>query len=200
MRAAVGGGKSLIPSNAKVAVAGTPIDLPLGHRDEVWSIDHFDTVTVMIADAPRPDEIVLCMAVSDNGRPHPELAAARLQIEHQSPKGIVTRTGVSCRYLRLIDQKMRTCWSIPTYARRLERRHQGYEDTFFIEEVFVKIRGKQHYLWRAVDQDGKVVDVFLQTHRGRNAAKRFFRRLLTRYRDEPRKIVNDKLRSHSVAR
>ena len=48
------------------------------------------------------------------------------------------------------------------YARRLKRRHQGYGDTFYIDEVFVKINGKQHYLWRAVDQDGEVVDVFLQ--------------------------------------
>jgi hypothetical protein len=75
MRAAVGGGKALIPSNAKVAAAGTPIDLPLGHKDEAWSFDHFDTMTVMIADAPRPDEIVLCMAVSDGGRPRPRVGS-----------------------------------------------------------------------------------------------------------------------------
>ncbi len=48
------------------------------------------------------------------------------------------------------------------YAKRLRRRHQGYGDTFFIDEIFVKIQGKQHYLWRAVDQDGEVVDEFLQ--------------------------------------
>ena len=76
MRAAVGGGKALIPSNAKVAPAGTPIDLPLGHKDEAWSFDHFDTMTVMVADAPRPDEIVLCMAVADGGRPHPRVGSA----------------------------------------------------------------------------------------------------------------------------
>jgi hypothetical protein len=75
MRAAVGGGKALIPSNAKVAAAGVPIDLPLGHKDESWSFDHFDTVTVMVADAPRPDEIVLCMAVTDGGRPHPRVGS-----------------------------------------------------------------------------------------------------------------------------
>jgi hypothetical protein len=73
MRAAVGGGKALIPSNAKVAAAGVAIDLPLGHKDEAWSFDHFDTISVMIADAPRPDEIVLCMAVSDGPRPHPRV-------------------------------------------------------------------------------------------------------------------------------
>ena len=76
MRAAVGGGKALIPSNAKVAAAGAPIDLPLGHKDDPWSFDHFDTISVMIADAPRPDEIVLCMAVADGGRPHPRVGSA----------------------------------------------------------------------------------------------------------------------------
>lgn len=71
MRAAVDGGQALIPSNVKVAAPGTPIDLPLGHKDEAWSFDHFDTMTVMVPDAPRPDEIVLCMAVADGGRPNP---------------------------------------------------------------------------------------------------------------------------------
>ncbi len=78
MRAAVGGGKALIPSNAKVAAVGASIDLPLGHKDEAWSFDHFDTMTVMVADAPRPDEIVLCMAVADGGRPHPRLGSRPL--------------------------------------------------------------------------------------------------------------------------
>ncbi len=75
MRAAVGGGKALIPSNAKVAAAGASIDLPLGHKDEAWSFDHFDTMTVMLSDAPRPDEIVLLMAVADGGRPHPRVGS-----------------------------------------------------------------------------------------------------------------------------
>jgi hypothetical protein len=75
MRAAVGGGKALIPSNTKVAAPGTPIDLPLGHKDEAWSFDHFDTMTVMVADAPHPDEIMLCMAVSDGPRPHPRVGS-----------------------------------------------------------------------------------------------------------------------------
>ncbi len=76
MRAAVGGGKSLIASNVKVAAMGTPIDLPLGHKDDGWSFDHFDTMTVMVADAPRPDEIVRCMAVADGARPHPRVGNA----------------------------------------------------------------------------------------------------------------------------
>jgi transposase-like protein len=51
------------------------------------------------------------------------------------------------------------------YTRRLKRKHRGYGDTFFIDEVYIKINGKQHYLWRAVDQDGEVVDVYLQPRR-----------------------------------
>ena len=75
MRAAVGGGQSVIPSNCKVAAMGTPIDIPLGHKDEPWSFDHFDTMTVMVADAPRTDEILVCMAVADGGRTHPRVGS-----------------------------------------------------------------------------------------------------------------------------
>ena len=78
MRAAVGGGEAIIPSNVKVGVAGTPIDVPLGHKDNVWSFDHFDTMTVMVHDAPRPDEIVVAMAIADGGRPRPRVGKARI--------------------------------------------------------------------------------------------------------------------------
>jgi len=87
----------------------------------------------------------------------------------------------------------------PKYANRLKRKHQGYGDTFFIDEVFVKIGGKQHYLWRAVDQDGEVIDMFLQKRRDGAAAKRFFKRILEKHRREPRKITTDKLKSYGVA-
>ena len=59
----------------------------------------------------------------------------------------------------------------PGVARRLRRKHAGFGDTYFLDEVFVKIDGKQRYLWRAVDQDGEVVDVYLQARRDANAAK-----------------------------
>ncbi len=81
----------------------------------------------------------------------------------------------------------------------MKRKYHGCGDTFFIDEVFIKIDGKQHYLWRAVDQDGEVVDVYLQKRRDGAAAKRFFKRLLKIHQDEPRKIVTDKLRSYGVA-
>ncbi|GGG38320.1 hypothetical protein GCM10010964_27530 [Caldovatus sediminis] len=68
MRAAIGGGKAVIPSNVKVAAAGATLDLPLGRKDDAWSFAHFDTITIGIADAPRPDEIVVAMAIADGGR------------------------------------------------------------------------------------------------------------------------------------
>ena len=85
------------------------------------------------------------------------------------------------------------------YARRLQRKHRGYGDAFYIAEAFLQINGQQHYLWRAVDQDGNVVDAHLQTRRDGAAAMRFFKRLLRVYGSELRKIVTDKLRSCRVA-
>lgn len=87
----------------------------------------------------------------------------------------------------------------PQFARRLRRKHQGYGDTFFIDEVFIEIQGKQHYLWRAVDQDGEVVDAFVQKRRDGKPAKCFFKRLLRKHKGEPRKIATDKLRNYNVA-
>lgn len=78
MRVAVGGGEAIIPSTSKVAAAGSTIDVPLGHKDNVWSFDEIDTVTVCVADAPRPDEIVVVIAVSDGGRPHPRVGKGRI--------------------------------------------------------------------------------------------------------------------------
>jgi hypothetical protein len=78
MRAAVGGGEAIISSNVKVAAAGATIDVPLAHKDNIWAFDYLDTLTVMVADAPRPDEIVVVMAVSDGGRPNPRVGKGRV--------------------------------------------------------------------------------------------------------------------------
>jgi hypothetical protein len=74
MREAIGGGAAIIPSNVKVAAAGTAIDLPFGNKDDVWSFDEIDTMTLMVPGAPRPDEIVVIVALSDGGRPRPRVA------------------------------------------------------------------------------------------------------------------------------
>ncbi|HYC48533.1 MAG TPA: amino acid synthesis family protein [Burkholderiales bacterium] len=78
MRAAIGGGEAIIPSTSKVAAAGAAIDVPLGHKDNVWSFDQIDTVTVCVPDAPRPDEIVVVIALSDGGRPHARVGKGRI--------------------------------------------------------------------------------------------------------------------------
>ena len=73
VRAAVDGGKALMPSNVKVSALGSSIVVPLGHKDEPWSFDHIDTMTLWLPDSPRADEIVLCIAVSDGARAHPRV-------------------------------------------------------------------------------------------------------------------------------
>jgi putative transposase len=121
----------------------------------------------------------------------------RFNLSHRNIEDLMSHRGVEVSY----EAILLWCNKFGSkYAQRLRRQHQGYGDTFFIDEVFVKIQGKQHYLWRAVDQDGEVVDVFLQKRRDGKAAKRFFRRLLRKHRGEPRKIVTDKLRSYNAAR
>jgi putative transposase len=65
--------------------------------------------------------------------------------------------------------------------------------------VFIKINGKTHYLWRAVDQAGNVLDILVQSRRNAPAAKKFFRRLLKGLRYVPRVLVTDKLASYGVA-
>ena len=73
MRAAIGGGKAVICSNVKVAAPGGSIDMPFANKDNVWSFDDFSTVTISIPDGPRPDEIVVAIGISDNGRPFPRI-------------------------------------------------------------------------------------------------------------------------------
>ena len=85
------------------------------------------------------------------------------------------------------------------YARRLRRRRGRMGDTWHLDEVFVKIQGRQQYLWRAVDEDGDVIDILLQPRRNRRAAIRFFRKLLKGQGCVPRRLITDKLRSYPAA-
>jgi putative transposase len=73
-------------------------------------------------------------------------------------------------------------------------------DTWYLDELFVTIQGRQQYLWRAVDEDGDVIDILLQSRRDRRAAARFFRKLLKSQGCVPRRLVTDKLRSYAAAR
>lgn len=68
-----------------------------------------------------------------------------------------------------------------------------------LDEVFLKINGRLHYLWRAVDRDGDVLDILVQSHRDKKAVKKFFRKLLKGLQYVPRVIITDKLRSYHAA-
>ena len=73
-------------------------------------------------------------------------------------------------------------------------------DRWHIDEVFLKINGRVHYLWRAVDQDGDVLDILVQSRRDKKSAKKFFRKLLKGLRYAPRVIITDKLKSYRAAK
>ena len=115
----------------------------------------------------------------------------RFDLSHRDIEDLLAERGIT------VSPEAICLWYIKfgaIYTRCLKPKHRGYGDTFFIYEVFVKINGKQHYLWRAVDQDGEVVDVYLQAKRDGATARRSFKRLLRLHGGEPRKIVTDKLR------
>ncbi len=85
------------------------------------------------------------------------------------------------------------------YTKRIRGRVGRPGDTWHLDEVFIRIKGKQYYLWRAVDQDGDVLDILVQRRRNAKAAKKFFRKLLKGLSYLPRMVVTDKLRSYGAA-
>ena len=87
----------------------------------------------------------------------------------------------------------------PDYARKLKKRQGCLGNVWHIDEVFITIQGQRHYLWRAVDQDGDVIDILVQRRRNQRAAERFSRRLIKGQGGEPRWLITDKLRSYDSA-
>jgi putative transposase len=87
----------------------------------------------------------------------------------------------------------------PAYARRFRRKTPSRRDIWHLDEVVVTISGQKHWLWRAVDQDGYVLDEVLQTRRSIKAAKRLLRRLLRKQGCPPRRMITDKLSSYAAA-
>jgi len=78
LRAAVEKGAALVPSAKKLGGLGTAIDVPLGHKDAAFVRSHFDAVEIRIPDAPRGDEIVVAVAVTDSGRPLPRVGGLQV--------------------------------------------------------------------------------------------------------------------------
>ena len=115
----------------------------------------------------------------------------RLVEELQLERGIV----VSYETIRRWGKKFG-----PDYARRLRRKQADRNDIWHLDEVVVSIAGKKHWLWRAVDQDGYVLDEIVQSRRNTKAAKRLLTRLLQKQGMPPKRIITDKLRSYGAAR
>ena len=85
------------------------------------------------------------------------------------------------------------------YARKLRRRRGRLGDTWYLDEVFVTFHGRRQHLWRAVDQDGDVLDILMQSRRDRRSAARFFHKVLKGQGRSPRRLVTDQLRRDSAA-
>ena len=81
------------------------------------------------------------------------------------------------------------------FADCIRRERPRPNDKWHMDEVVITIRGKKHWLWRAIDADGDVLDILVQTRRNAKAAKRFFQRLVSQF-GEPRVVITDKLRSY----
>ncbi|MBC7283685.1 MAG: IS6 family transposase [Hoeflea sp.] len=88
----------------------------------------------------------------------------------------------------------------PDYARRLHRKRPSGYDVWHLDEVVITIAGRKHWLWRAVDQDGYVLDEIVQNRRNTKAARRLLTRLLKKQGIAPKRIITDKLRSYGAAR
>jgi putative transposase len=101
---------------------------------------------------------------------------------------------VSCETIGLWCKK-----SSADYVRKLKRRQGQLGDHWHLDEDFLRINGQLQYLWRAVDQDGDVIDILVQSRRDRRAAERFFCRLLRGQGQPPLRIITDRLRSYSAA-
>ena len=88
----------------------------------------------------------------------------------------------------------------PDYARRLKRKRPSRRDIWHLDEIVATIAGQKHWLWRAVDQDGYVLDEIVQSRRDTKAAKRLLKRLLKKQGGPPRRMITDKLGSYAAAK
>ncbi len=110
----------------------------------------------------------------------------RFSLSYRDVKELLAERGISVTY-ETVRQWCRTFGQ--TYANQLRRRRAKPGDKWHLDEVFLKINGKTSYLWRAVDQDGNVLDILVQSRRNKAAAKKFFRKLLTGCTYVPRALI-----------
>jgi putative transposase len=120
----------------------------------------------------------------------------RFNLSHRDVEELLAERGIQVSYeaIRLWCRKFG-----PAYADQLRRRRPGPADRWYADEMQLRIRGKKHWLWRAVDQDGFVQDLLVQERRNEQAAVAFLRRVLATAGEAPRVIVTDKLASYVPA-
>ncbi len=120
-----------------------------------------------------------------------------LSLSFRDVEELMSSRGVSLSY----ETVREWCFKFgQTYANGLRHKSPRPGDRWHLDEVFLKINGRLHYLWRAVDQDGDVLDILVQSRRDKKAAKKFFRKFLKGLRYVPRVIITDKLKSYSAAK
>ena len=121
----------------------------------------------------------------------------RFSLSYRDVEEIMAERGVILSYEAVRD------WALKfggLYSKRMRSRAARPGDHWHLDEVYLSINGKLQYLWRAVDQDGEVLDILVQPRRNKQAAKKFFRKLLSKLQYVPRLIVTDKLRSYAAAK
>ncbi len=121
----------------------------------------------------------------------------RFQLSFRDIEDLLAERGIIVSYeaIRLWCAKFG-----PDYANTLRKRRGKLGDRWFMDEMVVTIRGQRHYLWRAVDQDGDVIDILMQRRKNKRAAKRFFRKMLKHQGESPRRMITDKLPSYAAAK
>ena len=121
----------------------------------------------------------------------------RFCLSYRDVEELLFARGIMVTY-EAIRQWCRKCRQ--PYAHQLRRQQPRPGDKWHLDEVFLTIRGQRQYLWRAVDQNGHMLDILVQHRRDKTAAKRFFRKLLKGLTYVPRILITDKLRSYGAAK
>ena len=127
---------------------------------------------------------------------HPVWLYYRFCLSYRDVDDLLAERGIKVSY----ETVRRWCIRFGTvYAKKLRKRSGPGGDQWFVDEVYIRIGGQQHYLYRAVDRDGHILDILVQKRRNKEAAARYFRRLLKQQCQAPRRLVTDKLRSYAPA-
>jgi putative transposase len=121
----------------------------------------------------------------------------RFTLRYRDGEALLFERGITVSH-EAVRQWCRKCGQDDAYQLRHRRPRPG--DKWHLDEVFLTINGKRHYLWRAVDQEDNVLDILVQSRRNKQAAKKFFRKLLKGLQYVPRVIITDKLKSYGAAK